>query len=174
MLFACLTPSRDARSETDLTFNDHGKLVKKLTRQALEKISKPRSITIFEWLEKKQATYRVMPITAILDVVYGKKWKQSDDVIFICADGYRQSVSSAKLKEHRGLLAIDREGGSKGFTLVNQYEKNKFVELGPYYLVWDNLADKELWAEGVDDVPYQVVGLDLLNFDDQKSARGPA
>jgi mono/diheme cytochrome c family protein len=160
-------------ADPQMTFSDHGRLVKTVTLKDLEKMSKPRDMIVFEWLEKANAKYRVLPITAILDIIYGSKWKKSDDVIFICSDGFRQSVSSSKLKEHRGLLAIDRLDGNKGFTLVNQYQKDQKVDLGPLYLVWDNLKDKELLAAGVDDVPYKVVGFDLSDFGDQNPNSAP-
>ena len=48
--------------------------------------------------------------------------------------------------------------------------QRKTVELGPLYLVWDNLKSTELREEGAADMPYQIKEIELTSF----AARFPA
>ncbi len=55
----------------------------------------------------------------------------------------------------------------KEFTLLNKLQNNELVGLGPFYLVWDNIAHPELKTEGESDWPYQVTTVDLISFSDR-------
>ena len=43
----------------------------------------------------------------------------------------------------------------------NLQQRQKDVPLGPYYLVWDNIRDPELVADGGTYLPYQIVDVEV-------------
>jgi len=47
------------------------------------------------------------------------------------------------------------------------------VELGPSHLVWGNLTHLDVMAEGARDQPYQIVGIDPVEFRDRFPALAP-
>ena len=161
-----------ARAEAELAFKSHGKAVKTLPRADVEKLLPPAEVTTFEFLEAKENRYRAIPFAALLTKIYGEAWKKEEEILFTCADGYQPSVPVAKVLKFGGLLAVARTDQDK-FSLVNHLENNKQVDLGPYYLVWDNLKFPELKDEGATDQPYQVVGVDLIKFSDRFPALAP-
>jgi cytochrome c2 len=151
--------------EFAFAFKDHGKPVKSLSKDELAKAAPPVDVKTFEFLESGERSYKVLPLAALLTKVYGDGWKKAEEILFTCADGYQPSVPVAKVKDFPGYLAFARNDQPE-FTLVNRMEADKKVELGPYYLVWDNLTRPELKAEGANDQPYQVVAIDLIQFAD--------
>jgi mono/diheme cytochrome c family protein len=150
----------------DLVFKLKGKGVKTLTFDQLEKISPPHDLPVYEIHEAKDVTYQVSDLRSVLTAVYGELWKNSDEILFTCLDGYQPSIPVAKIKEFTSALAFARKG-AKEFSLIAVIDKNKKVDLGPYYLVWDNLKNKRLRSGEVHDWPYQVTTVDLIQFSDR-------
>ena len=64
-----------------------------------------------------------------------------------CVDGYQPSIPVREFTQNKAFLAISRTD-QKEFTLVNTLQSNEKVSLGPTYLVWDNLNNPQLLAEG--------------------------
>lgn len=145
-----------------LTFKDRGVVVKTLSLEQLAALSAPRTLTVFEPHEDANRSYTGFPMAAVLDGVYGTRWKEAEELLVTCADGYQPSVSIEKLKRWTSVLATKHGDGSR-FTMKNGHQ-NETVELGPYYLIWDNLKEPALRAEGGTDWPYQVVGIELIDF----------
>src|SRR5262249_20581424 len=112
------------------------------------------------------------PFDALLTKIYGDKWKAAEEILFTCADGYQPSVPVAKVKDYSAYLAVARKGQPE-FTMTNRFQNNQKVELGPFYLVWDNISRPALKDEGASDQPYQVVGVDLIEFKDKFPAMAP-
>jgi mono/diheme cytochrome c family protein len=47
--------------------------------------------------------------------------------------------------------------------MTNTLKNNEIVQLGPLYLVWDNLNAKGLLASGASDMPYQVKRVEIMH-----------
>ncbi len=122
-----------------------------------------RSMTVHEPHEDAQRSYVGVPAGALLQALFGDSWRDAGAVQFECADGYRALIEPTKLAEHRALLSWARSD-SESFALVNRLQNNEAVELGPFYLVWDNLESPELQALGANDWPYQIVGIALVDI----------
>lgn len=153
-------------------FRDHGKQIRTMTRDEIARAAAPVDVKTFEFLENGERSYKAVPFAALLTNVYGERWKNAEEILFTCADGYQPSVPVAKVAEFSAYLAFARND-QKEFTLVNRMENSAKVELGPYYLVWDNLGRPELKADGAMDQPYQVVALDLIQFADRFPGLAP-
>jgi mono/diheme cytochrome c family protein len=63
--------------------------------------------------------------------------------------------------------------GAKDFTVFSKIHENTPVELGPFYLVWKNLGDAVLMAQGPNYWPYQLTTVDLVRFADKAVKLAP-
>jgi mono/diheme cytochrome c family protein len=150
----------------ELVFKNHGKVVKTLSLEQIEKLIPSKTIMVFEPHELENRVYVGFPVNAFFTEVYGENWKEAEEILFTCSDGYQSSIPSARFKEYPAYLVYGR-ADKKEFTLINKLQNNEFVKLGPFYLIWDNLRYPELKAEDGEGWPYQVTTIDLINFSDR-------
>src|SRR5690606_35179343 len=80
-----------------------------------------------------------------------------------CKDGYQPSIPVAKFLTYDAYLAV-ASADNTSFTLNNTLQNHEVVELGPIYLVWDNLKSPALLNEGAADMPYQIISIELTTF----------
>jgi mono/diheme cytochrome c family protein len=163
LLFFLLTAGVCVGAE--LKFQSHGKLVKTLSQEEIAKLVAPKEMKVYEPHEQKDVVYRGVPFNALLDAVYGSDWKKSEEVLFTCTDGYQPSVPLERFTRFTSALAWERVGSSS-FTLINKLHNGETTELGPFYLVWDNIAAPALKADGPEGWPYEIVTVDLITFDE--------
>ena len=108
---------------------------------------------------RTHVTYLAVPANQVLDHLLGYHWQSSDgDVVFSAADGYQFAGGSERFRRYKAYLAYARADGSP-FTLVDK--KGQRTELGPYYLIWDNIEDPSLIMQGAYGWPYEVLQVDL-------------
>lgn len=147
----------------ELSFRAHDKEIQSFSLEALKKLAPAKDITVYEPHEKAKVTYSAIPARAVFEAVFKEDWKEADEILFTCEDGYQPSVPAAKFKKYAAYLSFAKPG--KPFTMVNKLQNNEKIELGPYYLVWDNETFPALKAEGASDSPYQVVAIELVDFE---------
>ncbi|MCB0416063.1 MAG: c-type cytochrome [Bdellovibrionales bacterium] len=147
----------------ELSFRAHDKEIQSVSLEALKKLAPAKDITVYEPHEKAKVTYSAIPARAVFEAVFKEDWKEADEILFTCEDGYQPSVPAAKFKKYAAYLSFAKPG--KPFTMVNKLQNNEKIELGPYYLVWDNETFPALKAEGASDSPYQVVAIELVDFE---------
>src|SRR5690606_33723373 len=102
---------------------------------------------------------------ALLDAVYGADWRNRGELLVSCEDGYQPAIPVADLLRFEAWL-VHRRADDAAFRLHN-VRQGETVDLGPFYLVWNNLDAPELQQEGAAAWPYQVVALDLIEFSDR-------
>ncbi len=153
-------------SSQELVFKKHGEVVKKLSLDQIEKIIAPKTVTVFEPHESENRQYRGFPVDKLFSAVYGNGWIKTEDVLFTCSDGYQPSIPSTQFRKYSSYL-VYASPDKREFTLINKLQNSELVELGPFYLVWDNINNPELRAEGASGWPYQVVAIDLIDFADR-------
>lgn len=146
-----------------IEFKDHGKLIKSLQPSELGAVVAKQSLKIYESHEKKEREYNAYPARPLFDQIFGESWKIAEEVVFLSADGYQPSIPVKKFLTHDAYFAFANADGSP-FILTNLLQDNETVELGPLYLVWDNLQSTVLRNEGASDMPYQIVGIELTSF----------
>jgi hypothetical protein len=155
-----------------LKFLKAGKDVGRLTLDELTAKAKPQKLEVFEFQNGEKRTYEVIPFNAVMDAAYGKEWRKSEDILFTCADGYQPIVPVSEFTKHEAYLAIAVPGANE-FTVFSKIHQNKPVELGPFYLVWKNLGDAVLMAQGPNYWPYQLTTVDLVRFADKAVKLAP-
>lgn len=154
---------------TVIEFKNKGEIVRTLYLHELDKFAPASSLKIFEVHEKRARIYQVYPARYLLDQVFGKNWRMTEEIVFLCADGYQPSIPVAKFLAYDAYFAFASADDSP-FMLNNVLQNNETVKLEPLYLVWDNLKVSELLEEGAVDMPYQIKGIELTSF----AARFPA
>lgn len=152
-----------------IEFKNKGKMVRTLHLHELDQFASSSSLKIFEVHEQRGRIYRVYPARILLDQIFGKNWREEEEIIFFCADGYQPSIPVAKFLAYDAYFAF-ASADEAPFQLDNILQNTEKVELAPLYLVWDNLKSPELLQEGASDMPYQITGIELSSF----AARFPA
>ncbi len=108
-----------------------------------------------------QVRYRGWPAVAVLDKLLGPAWRAPGvEVEFRALDGYVSRIPNERFLRYRAWLVFERIG-HPAFALDNLQQNEKDVQLGPYYLVWDNIGHPELLPEGASDWPYQVAAIQV-------------
>ena len=96
------------------------------------------------------------PANDVMALLFGSEWHLEGDTIELRAlDGYIARIEAARFLEETAYLVFERADGAP-FTVDNLRQNTTDVPLGPYYLVWDNVANPDLIAEGAIHWPYQV------------------
>jgi mono/diheme cytochrome c family protein len=104
-------------------------------------------------------TYLAVAANQVLDHLFGRRWPSSgSDVVFTAADGYQFAGGAERFTHYKAYLAYARADGN-AFTIVNS--EGQPIELGPYYLIWDNIEDPSLIRQGAYGWPYQVLQIEL-------------
>lgn len=121
----------------------------------LRKKLKETTITVEDPVFKKRKTYEGFLLADVLKAV-GFGEIEGDEIVFHCADGYAPTLSFAKLKEQKALLAFrDKTARTGSWDRLKQGKA--WITPAPYYLVWESGSESLPW-------PYQVVGLEIIRF----------
>lgn len=151
------------QTSATVTFKEHGKVRQTAEQTTLESLAPAESWSIYEPHEKRERTYRVIPFNQMMDKIYGPGWRKAEEILFTCSDGYQPSIPTAKFLKFDAGLAFPTGPGDV-FELTNTLQNNERITLRPYYLIWNNAKAPALKQEGASDIPYQLVGIDLISF----------
>ncbi len=144
----------------DIEFRKDGHPVRTLSVNELRSIVPDVSLEVFEAHERQNRTYRAVPVQKVFDSVFGKGWRQAQEIIFTSIDGFQPSLPVEKFLAHEGYLALAHVDGTP-FTLTNRLQNDEVVPLGPLYLIWDNIGSKMLLEAGASEMPYQITRVEL-------------
>ena len=107
------------------------------------------------------------PAADVLARLFGADWSnQAETVEFRALDGYVSRIPIQRLLTVESYIVFARGDGAP-FTVDNLAQNETGVPLGPYYLVWDNIANPALLAEGARNWPYQVAEVNLVALSDE-------
>ena len=102
----------------------------------------------------------------VLAQLFGADWaREAETVEFRALDGYVSRIAIARFLTEGAFIVFARGDGSP-FTIDNLAQNETDVPLGPYYLVWDNMGNPALLAEGARNWPYQVAEVNLVTLSD--------
>ena len=149
-----------AQSPITIEFKGANQAVKTLSLKDLSAITPAVSLKVFEVHENAERIYRAFPARPVLDKVFGKGWEKAQEIVFTSIDGYQPSVPVAKFLAHDAYFAFAHENGAP-FTMTNTLQNNEIVQLGPLYLIWDNINSKALFESGASDMPYQIKSVEI-------------
>jgi len=106
------------------------------------------------------------PAVAVFERVLGRDWQSKGETVeFRALDGFISRLPVRRFLKEKAYLVFARQDGAP-FTVNNLQQNEKDVPLGPWYLVWDNVANPALIAEGARNWPYQVNEINLVTLSD--------
>ena len=171
LIFLCAAAASSATA-ADITFKSHGKIVRTVSVSELTKLLAPRQITIWEPHEQKEASFKAFAANDLLKKIYGDSWKEAEEALFTCSDGFQPSLPTAEFNRHQGYLAFARNDDSE-FSVMSPDTHEK-EPVGPFYLIWENIKDASIRKQGtIPGWPYQVTTIDLIKFADRFPRMSP-
>lgn len=145
-----------------------------MTLDELARKAELRDVKVFDPHQRDdELTFRAFPLPDILDAAYGPSWREREAIVFTCRDGYEPTIPVQRVLRHKAFLAVGRADSPEFTLLEHRNDSIKPVELGPFYLIWSNLDDARIRAEGGYGWPYQVVRIDLVSFQSRFGAMAP-
>jgi mono/diheme cytochrome c family protein len=139
----------------------------------LREIAPPAAVRVHEPYELREVVFEALPFDRVLDAVYTRAWRSEQELLFTCRDGYQPSVPVARVLAHRAWLAFAR--ADRDDFSIDKLESGRVqrIELGPFYLVWENLDDAVIRQDADYGWPYQLVGIDLIATRDRFPRMSP-
>lgn len=107
------------------------------------------------------------PFEKVLAKFLGENWVEMDGIFFTALDGYKVEIPVKKILRYKPLLAYRYVDASKPFNIDTRMKRYGVKDLGPYYLVWNNIKHKELYKKFRDDWIYQVIRIDSIRHSSQ-------
>lgn len=156
----------DSTLTSKLTFEDteNPDFTKTFTLTEIVNLLPPQDVDIYDPTENRNKTFRGVPTNELLDLVYGVDWRNREEMATVALDGYRSSLPIERYLKYDSYVVYE-DVKRPQFILVKS-EDGKYVELGPFWLVWDNVTFPELKASVSYGWPWQQVGFKLAKFTD--------
>jgi hypothetical protein len=156
----------EAKLISTLTFKDREQpdFTKTLTLTEIIAQLPQTDIEVFDPVENRNKTFRGVSTNQLLDQVYGEKWRQQEEMLTTALDGYQSAFPIAKLLNYDSYVVYEQVDRPQ-FILIKAAD-GKLVELGPFWLVWDNITAPELKASVSYAWPWQLSGFELVKFTD--------
>jgi len=155
-------------------FLDHSQPIATRSSEELTRLAEPVQVEVFEPHQRTKMTFEALPLPQVLDDAYGRIWREREAIVFTCRDGYEPTIAVRRILNHSAFLALGRPGPQE-FTIVDaRHGAPREVNLGPFYVIWENLDDAKIRAEDDYGWPYQVVRIELVSFEEQFGRMVPA
>ena len=107
------------------------------------------------------------PAVDVFERLLGQGWQaRGEPVEFRALDGFVSRLPVRRFLKEKAYLVFARQDGAP-FTVNNIQQNEKNVPLAPYYLIWDNIANPALIAEGARNWPYQATVINLVTLSDK-------
>jgi mono/diheme cytochrome c family protein len=147
---------------SELSFSRHSERVATRDLEWLRQRVEPSTVRVHEPYESREVVFAALPFDRVLDALYTPSWRNEEELLFTCSDGYQPTIPVERVRSHRAWLAFDRADQADFSIQKLESGSVRRIELGPFYLVWENLDDAQVRQEADYGWPYQVVGVDLI------------
>ncbi len=147
---------------SELSFSRHSERVATRDLEWLRQRVEPSTVRVHEPYESREVVFAALPFDRVLDALYTPSWRNEEELLFTCSDGYQPTIPVERVRSHRAWLAFDRADHSDFSIQKLESGSVRRIELGPFYLVWENLDDAQVRQEADYGWPYQLVGVDLI------------
>lgn len=144
-----------------LSLSKAGQVVKVVTTDDLARLLTPTQFKVHNPDSGQDVTYEGYRFTDLLNSVFGLDWQRYKTIEFGCSDGYRPQMATHKVSRHQGLIAI-REGGKPKLEPLRRVD-GSVVNLGEFYLVWENIHDVNAAKSTELSWPWQLESISLLS-----------
>jgi cytochrome c551/c552 len=99
----------------------------------------PKTKKFYDPIEEKEKEYRGVSTNDVFDLVYGEKWRDSEEIQFNDLKGRSHSTFVDRFLEQESWLVYEEVGNDK-FAIIKNPAYIR-IELGPFFLVWDNKVE---------------------------------
>ncbi len=154
-----------AKLISKLEFSNSDGLIGTKTLTELAELLPIKEMEVYDPIENRNKTYRGFATNDVLDLVYGKSWREGEEFAVAALDGYVSSNSVEHYLTYNSLLAFE-DANRPQFILIKAKD-GKYVELGPFFLVWDNINSPELLDFVSYGWPWQSISFDLVTFNER-------
>ena len=137
-----------------MKFYFDSKLVKTLSVNEMEKSVSIETRSVYNPNTRSYEKFKSFDFKELLDLVYGKRWKEAEEISFFTSDNYVPFIPVKKFLMKDSFLAFDSAYGSK-FTTVGKL-KDQVHDLEPFYLIWEKGSR---WDLDRSDWPFKIVGI---------------
>jgi len=164
--FAIGYPSKKL-AEIKIQWTDQGQLIQETLLKDLRGPSYKswqNQVKVWEPHAQKVRVYHALNLIEFLNKFFGPTWKKAHGLSFTCRDGYIAHIPLKEIRRYQPMLAYSMVNG-EDFRVDNLKQNEKDVNLGPLYLVWNNLRYSKLKAQGAKNWPYQIVAINLERKD---------
>lgn len=145
---------------SSILFSLDGKAVRAVTSDDLARMLPLVEIKIQSPENGQQINYEGYLFTDVLKTLLGSEWTRYGTIEFGCSDGYRPTMKTAVALRHQGLIAL-RQSGKTSLPPL-QRTNGSVVDLGKFYLVWENIHDSSA-AKSTDlSWPWQLESISLI------------
>ncbi len=146
------------------TLDFHGASKPGWSRAELAERVPAQPVRVWDPYELREIELEGFAMNAVLDATFGVSWRQGDELLMTCLDGFQPSIPVQRFLQHQAWLAF-RRLDQPDFNLVkHDVTPPVQVDAAPYYLVWTNLDDPQVRAEGDLGWPYQLVAIEPVDF----------
>jgi mono/diheme cytochrome c family protein len=115
-------------------------------------------VTVADPHENRDVELEGVSATKLFDAVFGPRWREAEDVVATCQDGFHPSIPVKTFLEHDAYVAFARYD-SADFAI--QETATKRTNVGPYYVVWKKSSGA---APPEPEWPFQVTALEVTDF----------
>jgi len=173
LLWLAASPCAHAGAHTTLEFARRSEPVATRDLAWLRGAIPPQAVRVVDPYEEREVEFEAFAFDAVLDAIYGREWRDEEEVLFRCRDGYQPTIPVARILAHPAWLTFARRDRSDFTLRKRESGVLKQIELAPYYLVWDNVGHPALRADGDYGWPYQLVAVNLIRARDHFPKMAP-
>lgn len=155
----------------ELKWLEHSVAKETLTAATLKEKLEPQEVTVWEPHEGREANYRGFSLRELLTKIYGPDWKAADELAVTNKSGL-QNIEIARLKTADAFLVFEKIASEK-LTVANREKGGEALDVGPFYLAWDNLKSREIRRRGTDGWLAGITSFDLLLYSDKNPRAAP-
>jgi len=136
---------------------------KDLNFEKLKSLTSELEVTFTKGTSSNTHTIVGFPLINILNSVYGDKWKSFEGILFTALDGYKIDIPTSRILKYNPILGYRYKNQDLAFTYDSKGTEG-IIDLGPYYLAWDNIAHPELIRDGGYGWPYQIGQIETIRY----------
>jgi mono/diheme cytochrome c family protein len=138
-----------------------GQSPKKFSLRQLAKAIVPSVVSVDDPVFKTKKTFEGFELLKILNLAGWSEPMAADEVVFITEDGYAPTTSLKNLIARKAYLVF-KEKGKSGLGRI-EHGKSK-VDVGPFYIVWEDSKQNAKGEAPHVPWPYQLVTIELVDF----------
>jgi hypothetical protein len=169
----CLCAQLVSAAELTLVFKQESAVSQEFSLAQLQQRIPSTELTIDEpHTANRLQQYRGFSFNKLLDEIYGEHWRDSEEVIFHCLDGFQAMIPISYFRKYNTLLAYAMPDRTL-FKLSNELAYKKEIELAPFYLVWDTEKNREVRHLDMNFWPYQVNSIELVRHTENSRTHPP-